>query len=63
MPSSSAISPLDYPPYKGLARKCAHNLLVTGEARDGTRFLRVTMRHHTYDYTLVYKDEAGKLAV
>lgn len=54
---------LDYPPYEGLPGKAAKNLLVTGETSDGTPFLRVTMRHHTYDYTLAYKNEAAKLAV
>ena len=52
-----------YPPFEGLASKTATNLLITGEKTDGTPFLRVTMEHHTYDYTLRYKDGPAKLSV
>ena len=52
-----------YPAYEGLPGKVATSLLITGEGRNGAPFLRVTMQHRTYDYTLRYENKAAKLAV
>lgn len=52
-----------YPPFEGLASKVATNVLISGEKADGSPFLRVTMQHHTYDYTLRYEDRAARLSV
>lgn len=52
-----------YPAYDGLPGKVAASLLITGERRNGTPFLRVAMQHRIYDYMLRYEDTAAKLTV
>lgn len=52
-----------YPTFGGLAAKTARSLLISGQKADGTPYLRISMRHHSYDYTLRYKDSAARLAV
>ena len=54
---------MHYPAFDGLSSKTAKDLIITGQAADGTPFLRVTMGRQMYDYALVYKNTAAKFAV
>jgi hypothetical protein len=52
-----------FPAFDGLPAKTTRNLLISGQKADGAPYLRIAMRHHTYDYRLRYEDSAAKLAV
>jgi hypothetical protein len=53
----------DYPAFQDLPAKVAHGLLISGRHTDGTPFLRAVGEHDHYDYVLVYRNTAAKLAV
>ncbi|HEY1772090.1 MAG TPA: hypothetical protein VGH91_02730 [Gammaproteobacteria bacterium] len=53
----------DYPVFEDLPAKTDHGLLITGRKADGTPFLRTVGKQGSYDYALVYRNPAAKLAV
>ena len=53
----------DYPAFEDLPAKVSKGLLITGKKADGTRFLRTVGEEGAYDYALVYRNPAAKLAV
>ncbi len=52
-----------YPAFGRLPAKTSHGLLITGRRADGTPFLRTADDQGTHDYSLVYRNEAAKLAI
>ncbi|HEX4300968.1 MAG TPA: hypothetical protein VH327_08870 [Gammaproteobacteria bacterium] len=53
----------DYPVFEDLPAKTDHGLLITGRKGDGTPFLRTVGKQGSYDYSLVYRNTAAKLAI
>lgn len=53
----------DYPAFEDLPAKTDHGLLITGRKGDGTPFLRTVGSQGSYDYALVYRNTAAKLAI
>ena len=53
----------DYPRFEDLPARTDHGLLITGRKADGTPFLRTVGSDGNYDYALVYRNPAAKLAV
>jgi hypothetical protein len=53
----------DYPVFEDLPAKTSKGLLITGRKADGSPFLRTVGAQGSYDYALVYRNPAAKLAV
>lgn len=53
----------DYPVFQDLPAKTTKGLLITGRKADGSPFLRTVGQEGSYDYALVYRNTAAKLAI